>query len=88
MAGVLVCVFRSGCRPSVSGAEVERRGCEGEGAPSVGSSGYGGSREGSPEEGGLITVDMKEEEKRLRERESREQSLGEEVCVYVCVYII
>ena len=31
MAGVLVCVFRSGCRPSVSGAEVERRGCEGEG---------------------------------------------------------
>ena len=63
------------------------RGCEGEGAPSVGSSGYGGSREGSPEEGGLITVDMKEEEKRLRERESREQSLGEEVCVYVCVCV-
>ena len=56
-----------------------------ESTPSVSSSGYGGSREVSPEEdtvGGVITEDMKEEEKRLRERESREQSVGEEVCRY------
>ena len=53
---------------------------EGEGALSVSSSGYGGSRDASPEEvGGVITEDMKEEEKRLRGRESREQSVGEEV---------
>ena len=55
---------------------------EGESASSVSSSGYGGSREASPEEvGGVITEDMKEEEKRLKERESREQSVGEEVGV-------
>ena len=54
-------------------------GGEGESTPSVSSSGYGGSRGASPEDdpvmvGGVITEDMKEEEKRLRERESREQS--------------
>ena len=75
--------------PSGSLSSVEQReegggGREGDGenTPSVSSSGYGGSREVSPEEdtvGGVITEDMKEEEKRLRERESREQSVGEEV---------
>ena len=50
--------------------------------PSVSSSGYGGSREGSPQESdemGLITEEMKAEEEKLKERESREGSLEEEV---------
>ena len=58
--------------------EEEEEGGGGEGEST--SSGYGGSRDASPEEmGGVITEDMKEEEKRLRGRESREQSVGEEV---------
>ena len=47
--------------------------------PSVSSSGYGGSREVSPEVGGLITEEMRSEEERLRQGESREGSLEREV---------
>ena len=56
--------------------------------PSVSSSGYGGSREATPYEvgtvagEGIITDDMMEEEKRLKERESREESLDGEVRVW------
>ena len=62
----------------------------GQATPSVSSSGYGGSREASPEDGGLITEDMKAEEEKLRKGDSREPSLEREVshvcvCVYVCV---
>ena len=57
--------------------------------PSVSSSGYGGSREASPEDGVIITEDMKAEEERLRERESREQSFeGEVSCVFVTVCVL
>ena len=59
--------------------------------PSVSSSGYGGSREASPEDGVIITEDMKAEEERLRVRESREQSLEGEVscvCLSQCVCIV
>ena len=47
--------------------------------PSVSSSGYGGSREVSPEVGGLITEEMRSEEERLKQGESREGSLEREV---------
>ena len=83
-------------------SEVGEGGKEGGGGrektPSVDSSGYGGSREASPDDeaaavvmgggggGGIITEDMVAEEERLRERE---QSLGGEVrereSVCVCV---
>ena len=68
------------------GGEVGRvgeGGGDGEGGdratPSVSSSGYGGSREVSPEVGGLITEEMRSEEERLRQGESREGSLEREV---------
>lgn len=57
---------------------------------SVSSSGYGGSREASPDVGPIITDDMKEEEERLRERESPESIEGEVslcVCIHACIYV-
>ena len=76
--------FQNNPLPLPTPHEVLEGGEGGEHTPSVSSSGYGGSRETSPEEGEMITEDMRAEEERLRERDSRERSLeGEVSCVYM-----